>query len=253
MQIASTSFFVSFLFLLLYLRLLLLLYDDNADRSRWIDRSHSSTLGCLHLGERLTPELPAALHYALIFLPSSFLPLSLHSLPRATIFLPPTCGSEAHDPAKTPQATPLGTVHLAIYPPPRLYLYLAGPRRPLLSHQSAIRVELVRLLCARPPCLLTLNPTESNRTGLDPASARSYYVIKSPVLALLIMPSLRRLSAWLLLLVSLCSLVESLALTRRDADFESVRTRLHKDHSGKAGDPKDKYFRKSCSRIRPSS
>ena len=28
-----------------------------------------------------------------------------------------------------------------------------------------------------------------------------------------------------------------------DADFESVRMRLNKDHSGKRGDPKEKYFR----------
>lgn len=32
---------------------------------------------------------------------------------------------------------------------------------------------------------------------------------------------------------------------RRDADFDSVRTRLDRDHSGKAGDPKDKYFHES--------
>jgi hypothetical protein len=28
-----------------------------------------------------------------------------------------------------------------------------------------------------------------------------------------------------------------------DADFESVRTKMKKDRSGKGGDPKDKYFR----------
>ena len=28
-----------------------------------------------------------------------------------------------------------------------------------------------------------------------------------------------------------------------DADFESVRISLSKDHSGKAGDPKEKFFR----------
>ncbi|KAG9699886.1 hypothetical protein KCU95_g1172, partial [Aureobasidium melanogenum] len=32
---------------------------------------------------------------------------------------------------------------------------------------------------------------------------------------------------------------------KRDADFASVRTRLTKDYSGKAGDPKDKYFHES--------
>lgn len=34
-------------------------------------------------------------------------------------------------------------------------------------------------------------------------------------------------------------------INKRDADFESVRTRLSRDHSGKAGDPKDKYFHES--------
>jgi hypothetical protein len=32
---------------------------------------------------------------------------------------------------------------------------------------------------------------------------------------------------------------------KRDADFMSVRTRLKKDHSGKGGDPKEKYFHES--------
>ncbi|KAK4969845.1 mannosyltransferase [Elasticomyces elasticus] len=32
---------------------------------------------------------------------------------------------------------------------------------------------------------------------------------------------------------------------RRDADFNSVRTRLFDDHSGRKGDPKDKYFHES--------
>ncbi|TLD23484.1 putative mannosylphosphorylation protein [Venturia nashicola] len=34
-------------------------------------------------------------------------------------------------------------------------------------------------------------------------------------------------------------------LRKRDADFASVRTRLTKDHSGKGGDPADKYFHES--------
>jgi hypothetical protein len=34
-------------------------------------------------------------------------------------------------------------------------------------------------------------------------------------------------------------------LRKRDADFESVRSRLSRDHSGKSGDPKDKYFHES--------
>ena len=42
-------------------------------------------------------------------------------------------------------------------------------------------------------------------------------------------------------------------LHRRDADFESVRTRLSRDHSGKAGDPKDKYFHESTVSNRPAT
>ena len=34
------------------------------------------------------------------------------------------------------------------------------------------------------------------------------------------------------------------ALVKGDAAFIDVRTKLEKDHSGKRGDPKDKYFRK---------
>ncbi|KAI9830522.1 MAG: hypothetical protein M1819_005480 [Sarea resinae] len=34
-------------------------------------------------------------------------------------------------------------------------------------------------------------------------------------------------------------------VTKRDADFESVRTKLDRDHSGKPGDPKEKYFHES--------
>ena len=33
-------------------------------------------------------------------------------------------------------------------------------------------------------------------------------------------------------------------VVRGDADFESVRVALDRDHSGKGGDPKEKYFRK---------
>ena len=33
------------------------------------------------------------------------------------------------------------------------------------------------------------------------------------------------------------------AIQRRDADFLSVRRKLLKDHSGRAGDPPEKYFR----------
>jgi hypothetical protein len=46
-------------------------------------------------------------------------------------------------------------------------------------------------------------------------------------------------------LLGLSCLVEGGPLRKRDADFESVRTRLTKDHSGKGGDPKQKYFHES--------
>lgn len=61
---------------------------------------------------------------------------------------------------------------------------------------------------------------------------------------------------------SLCALIAALGLLgevqavpalnptigRRDADFMSVRTKSHKDHSGKGGDPGDKYFHESTVR-----
>ena len=54
---------------------------------------------------------------------------------------------------------------------------------------------------------------------------------------------LLRLLSYLLLLIPLvCSPFEQL-FVHADADFESVRVRLNRDHSGKAGDPKEKYFR----------
>jgi hypothetical protein len=50
----------------------------------------------------------------------------------------------------------------------------------------------------------------------------------------------------LLSLLSLLSVVQCApSIRKRDADFESVRTRLSRDHSGKIGDPKDKYFHES--------
>ena len=50
---------------------------------------------------------------------------------------------------------------------------------------------------------------------------------------------------WLLSLPAVLSVVSAMAIERRDADFFSVRTTLHKDMSGRGGDPKEKYFRKS--------
>ena len=54
---------------------------------------------------------------------------------------------------------------------------------------------------------------------------------------------LLRLSCWLALAFCITSSVHCRALLKRDADFESVRTRLKKDYSGKRGDPAGKYFR----------
>ena len=52
--------------------------------------------------------------------------------------------------------------------------------------------------------------------------------------------------SWLLALpAAVLSVTSALAIERRDADFYSVRTTMHKDMSGKRGDPKDKYFRES--------
>jgi phosphorylcholine metabolism protein LicD len=51
-----------------------------------------------------------------------------------------------------------------------------------------------------------------------------------------------RLSSWWLLPTTL---VSGLAIEKRDADFYSVRTHMHKDMSGKRGDPAEKYFHES--------
>ncbi|MCJ1350148.1 MAG: hypothetical protein MMC33_000129 [Icmadophila ericetorum] len=51
--------------------------------------------------------------------------------------------------------------------------------------------------------------------------------------------------SWLPLAISALGFFHRSVLVNGDADFESVRTRLTKDHSGKAGDSKDKYFHES--------
>ncbi|KAK0115610.1 hypothetical protein ONS96_014057 [Cadophora gregata f. sp. sojae] len=51
--------------------------------------------------------------------------------------------------------------------------------------------------------------------------------------------------SWLLALPAVLSTASALAIQRRDADFYSVRTHVHKDMSGKKGDPTDKYFHES--------
>ncbi|TVY92934.1 Protein MNN4 [Lachnellula willkommii] len=48
--------------------------------------------------------------------------------------------------------------------------------------------------------------------------------------------------SWLLSLPAVLSLASAVAIDKRDADFLSVRTKMHKDMSGRRGDPKDKYF-----------
>jgi hypothetical protein len=50
--------------------------------------------------------------------------------------------------------------------------------------------------------------------------------------------------SWLLSLPAVLSVSSALAIEKRDADFYSIRTTMHKDMSGKGGDPKGKYFRK---------
>jgi hypothetical protein len=64
----------------------------------------------------------------------------------------------------------------------------------------------------------------------------AYYVsaLVDAMTTVMLAPLLRWLSIILLCLTVL-----------GDADFESVRTKMRKDRSGKGGDPKDKYFRMS--------
>lgn len=47
------------------------------------------------------------------------------------------------------------------------------------------------------------------------------------------------------ILASASLITSSIPSVSADADFESVRTRLEKDHSGKSGDPKEKFFHES--------
>lgn len=54
-----------------------------------------------------------------------------------------------------------------------------------------------------------------------------------------------QLSCRLFFVILLAGSFKERTLVEADADFLSVRTRLEQDHSGKGGDPKDKYFRAS--------
>lgn len=51
--------------------------------------------------------------------------------------------------------------------------------------------------------------------------------------------------SWLLFVPTVVTITSALAIAKRDADFYSVRTQMHRDMSGKGGDPSNKYFRKS--------
>ncbi|KAF4628343.1 hypothetical protein G7Y89_g9808 [Cudoniella acicularis] len=50
---------------------------------------------------------------------------------------------------------------------------------------------------------------------------------------------------WLLSLPAVLFVASAVPIEKRDADFLSVRTKMHKDMSGKGGDPKEKYFHES--------
>ncbi|KAB8304418.1 hypothetical protein EYC80_003820 [Monilinia laxa] len=51
--------------------------------------------------------------------------------------------------------------------------------------------------------------------------------------------------SWIITLPGLWSATSALAIQKRDADFYSVRTKSHKDMSGRRGDPSGKYFHES--------
>ncbi|KAM3069325.1 mannosyltransferase, variant 4 [Clarireedia jacksonii] len=51
--------------------------------------------------------------------------------------------------------------------------------------------------------------------------------------------------SWIIALPGVLSVVSALAVQKRDADFFSVRTKMHKDRSGRRGDDPDKYFHES--------
>ena len=51
---------------------------------------------------------------------------------------------------------------------------------------------------------------------------------------------LRRSLRWLSLATLLALVIHRGTVVKADADFESVRVALQRDHSGKGGDPKEK-------------
>ncbi|CAL3972276.1 unnamed protein product [Diplocarpon coronariae] len=56
---------------------------------------------------------------------------------------------------------------------------------------------------------------------------------------------------WLISLPAVLALAAAFAVQKRDADFSSVRSRIHKDMSGRKGDPVEKYFRVGLFRFHP--
>lgn len=60
-----------------------------------------------------------------------------------------------------------------------------------------------------------------------------------------------RQPCWLALALVFLALALQCAHVRGDADFESVRVLMTEDSSGKGGDPKEKYWRKSLIPLLP--
>jgi hypothetical protein len=52
--------------------------------------------------------------------------------------------------------------------------------------------------------------------------------------------------SWLLSLPAILAPASAIPIEKRDADFFSVRTKMHTDMSGRRGDPAGKYFRESA-------
>lgn len=128
----------------------------------------------------------------------------------------------------------LGEVSLSWHPHPHPLPYSSNSSE---SYPSAFE-HLARALAS----------TASLRfASLNPPPARSflakYYDTRAGV-ASAVFQMLLRLLYQTLLVIPLVYLRFHCILVNADADFESVRVRLSYDHSGKAGDPSQKYFRK---------
>lgn len=124
---------------------------------------------------------------------------------------------------------------------------LAGTRHSWrgFAFLASIFFKLFRIISFR---LRALGSIASLRfASLNPPPARSflakYYDTRAGV-ASAVCQMLLRLLYQTLLVIPLVYLLFHCILVNADADFESVRVRLSYDHSGKAGDPSQKYFRK---------